>query len=49
VTVSNNPATAACYGPSELDRLAAAYPAFWFSYETIGRHGTAEGPDFMPA
>jgi hypothetical protein len=40
VTVSNIPVAAAFYGPSELDRLAAAYPAYCFSRETIGRHGT---------
>jgi len=40
VTVSNNSVTAAVYGPSELDRLASAYPAFWFGREAIGRHGT---------
>ncbi len=31
--------TAGVCGPSELNRLASAYPAFWFSREAIGRRG----------
>jgi hypothetical protein len=40
VTVSNEPVTATSYGPSELDRLASMYPAFRFTLEVIGRHGS---------
>jgi hypothetical protein len=41
MTVSSNTVTAAFYGPSELDRLASMYPAFWFTLEVIGRHGSS--------
>jgi len=40
VIVSNDPVTTAFGNPSELGRLASMYPAFSFSRETIGRHGT---------
>ena len=40
MTISSNTVTAVFYGPSELDRLAGMYPAFWITLETIGRHGS---------
>jgi hypothetical protein len=40
MTVSSSTVTAAFYGPSELDRLASMYPAYWFILEVIGRHGS---------
>jgi hypothetical protein len=40
VTISDHSVTAGFLGVGELDGLAAAFPAFRFSYRPVGRPGS---------